>query len=297
MIRVVTFVGAAVLVAACGGAVKPEASSGAIGTSDAGATGGVGGGASGGATAEDGALGGTTAVGGAGGTVTAEGGSGHSCVQTFDRAMIDIPGYEFAIVGSGGTRETTVQGRVTESTLSGMAIDSCPAFADCAPNITNVSVVAPGVDLSRAIPAGSLVSVHYKQVNHTHGPVTDIAITSLDAWGGYTNPTPAKSGLYLAVDDGGGSLPEFPFQVARILLRDCPEYRVTGVSCGGGETLGLYALRFDEPSGNSVQLWMGVRSTYTLGAGTLSVQVLRSYYSGGCGAEYNWGYWVANAWE
>lgn len=137
--------------------------------------------------------------------------------------------------------------------------------------------------------------MHYKQVDHVPGGrETDIAVTSLDAWGGYTNPTPAKSGLYLAVDDGGGSLPEFPFQVARILLR-CPEYPVRA-GCGG-ETPGLYALRFDEPSGNSVQLWMGVRSTYALGAGTLSVQVLRSYERGWCDDHFNWGYWVANAWE
>jgi hypothetical protein len=183
-----------------------------------------------------------------------------------------------------------------------MMIDSCPAFADCASSITKVSVSAPGVDLSKTVPPGSLVSVHLKLMcpygcpssgPFTLGGTSDLAVTSLDAWGGFTNPTPAKSGLYLAVDDGGGSLPEFPFQVVRIHLPGCAEY-LGATDCGGGEKPGLYALRFDEPSGNSVQLSMGVRSPKVLGAGTLSAQVLRSYASGGCDTYWTWGYWVAN---
>src|SRR5262249_2515920 len=159
---------------------------------------------------------------------------------------IIVTGSGAAFDGGSRSNEVTVQGRVTTSTTTDVDVDACPAFADCVGIITNVSVYAPGLDLSRAIPVGSLVSVHYKSSCPFGCPpgqpapgdaVSDLAVTNLYSWGGYTNATPAKSGLYLAVDDGGGALPEFPFKLDRVLLSDCPEY--LGPGCGG-DAQGLY---------------------------------------------------------
>jgi len=257
-----------------------------------------------------GVTGGSTGDGDAGGSGGIDGGSaGQTCEMTTDSASILISGYGVAFDGGSRSDEVMVQGRVATSTPTDMAVDACPAFADCAPMITNISVFAPGVDLSRAVPSGSLVSVHYSnfcQAGCSPGQpapgdaVTDLAVTSLDTWGGFTNPTPARSGLYLAVDDGGGSLPEFPFTVQQMLLIDCITSPSHG-ACSG--QAGLYSLIFRDSLGKSVELRMGVRGTHALAGGALSVQNLRSFVSGGtfpylvCNRNANFAYWVANAWE
>jgi len=214
--------------------------------------------------------------------------------MTREFAHVEISGAGFVPdSGDSESGDVTLSGRVTVVTATEMEVDSCPAFADCDAMVTKLLVTASGLELGAAIPVGALVSLHYRKMCAVTC-TTDLVVTSLDGWGGYTNAVRAPSGIYLAVDEGGAyeAMPEFPFTVERVRL-DCP----SNFPSGGCPVLspGLYALRFYERSGGSVLVSMGETSFYGL-AGSLSVRNLRSYSTGECDLYYDWAFWIAGEW-
>lgn len=222
-----------------------------------------------------------------GGSIAADGSADASdlaCNQSHVSAIIAMTTPGTADAGSA-YGDVMVTGRVTSTSASEIVIDACAGNTDCAPMLTTLQVTAAELDLSAAIPVGSLVNLHYEHVCPLHC-WTAVAVTSVDSWGGFVNATPAPSGLYVAVD---GALPEVPFSLTRQLL-DCPNDGLG--NCG--EQTGIYALVFDDSNGTHLVAPAGQTFAHSLGNGTLSVRNLMSYQSRACDGWYQ-SFWVANA--
>jgi hypothetical protein len=275
--------------AACGGVAHDGTDRGGVPTPAAGGT-RDGGSASGGAGGVAGWSSGGSAF--AGGTAGVDG-SVEECGYAKDYVRIEVQPVPPAFDGGGGLFETTdysTDGRVGATSLNTFEVSGCPANAICDEQSTLFTVDALGLDVSSALPLGALVHVHYKRACG-YGCTNDIAVTSLDSWGGYVNAAPAKSGLYLAADDGGGSMSEMPYRVNRILL-PCDMFP-KGSVCS--ENPGLYKMEFDFDDASWVVVSMGEERPAPYRQGLFSIRNLRSFETGYCDDYTNWAHWVVNA--
>lgn len=282
--------GVGLAAAACGGVAHDGTDRGGVPTPAAGGardgggsinTGGAAGSSSGGATV----TGGTAGTGGR----AVDGGE---CTYAKDQVTIEVRPVPptFDAGGGSGTTDYSVDGRVVATSPTTFEISSCPSGAVCDEQSTLFTVDALGLDVSTVLPVGALVHVHYKKACGW-GCGNDIAVTSLDAWGGYTNAAPAQAGLYLAADDGGGSVSEMPYRVNRVLL-DCDMFP-KGSVCS--ENPGLYKMEFDFDDASWVVVRMGEERSTSYRQGSLSIRNLRSFETGYCDDYTNWAHWVVNA--
>jgi hypothetical protein len=289
--------------AACGGTVHEGTDKAGVATPGAGgehprdaSQGGASGSFAGASSAGGARVGGSPGTGGIGGpTVGGAGGAFvENCTQTKDGVKIAM---DPLVTTDGGpfvleAIDYSIDGRIVATSPSTFEIDTCPSGADCIARIT-FTVDAPGLDVSSTLAVGALAHVHYKK-ECIYGCVSDIAVTALASWGGYAYAAPAPTGLYLAADDGGGSVSEMPYAIGRTLL-DCPV--VKPMPCGANA--GLYTLEFDllDASGGVVS-WvivpMGEERRADYGGGTLRIRNLRSFETGQCDNYTNWAHWVAN---
>jgi hypothetical protein len=297
--------------AACGGVAHDGTNRGGVPTPGAGGardaggsviivhpTQGLGGSSNGGFTFGAGgvagsSVGGSTFTGGTAGRAAGGEAGATNCTQTFDRLFMDvIPSVPVVDAGMGPfeTIDFATDGRIVGLSRTTFEIDGCPANADCDAQVRQFTLDAPGLDVSRALFPGALVHVHYKR-GCGWGCTSDIAVTSLDSWGGYANAAPAATGLYLAADDGGGSVGEMMYRVNRTLL-PCDTYPRGGVCA---ENAGLYSLEFDFDDASWVVVPMGEERVAPYRGGLLSIRNLRSFETGYCDDYWNWAHWMVNA--
>ena len=211
--------------------------------------------------------------------------------MTSDIARIDVSTTDSAaeVGAQSASTDIAFDGVVTSTSRASFTVRT--AGPDASDNgDVRVTVDAPGLDLAEAIVRNALAHVHYTKHCSLIGCSSDVVVTSLDSLDGIRNPSPARSGLYVAADDGGGLMKDAPFQVEHVRL-SC----VTELPGGcGGEVPGLFGMRFTAGAAEAF-VRMGDTERFALGDGYVRARNLRSFLEGYCNDNVNWAHWVASA--
>ncbi|MBE7485188.1 MAG: hypothetical protein HS104_35120 [Polyangiaceae bacterium] len=290
MMRKVSFVVLATLVAACGGSVEQDSSAGGGGGSGgAGAFGGggAGGGSGGGGMGGAAGFGGGVAGGGMGGIAGAAGAVG--CGRTYDTLEVTI---EPSIGESGPacSMSAPVQwqatGRVAKTSKNVFVLDTCPPNADCMPMFATVSVSAK--DLELWVPENAFVSVKYALSPAWGDCTSQISVKNVPSWGGEQNPVSASGRLYFAGTDGQIDNSDAPLAITEVPL-GCP---IGGTGCGGQPPDDFKLVFNVGPGDPGTHVGMGESKT-VMAPEPLQVHNLRSFVSGACDDYWNWAWWAA----
>ena len=315
-----SLVGAALILAGCGGKSMLESAPGQGGSGGDAGTGGTSGsgggmagtgaiagfggssgggagntGGSAGIAGSGGSTGGAAGVAGFSGSPGGSGGGSAACGKTHDEFHVDGYLYDGSVFGCWNGQSGTVQieGSVVSSFPDGFTIDSCAPNMDCAaPMISEFYYYANG--LQTYVPVGSFVRVSLS-IEMPWGCEQRIVVRNMPSWEGVPNPVGQGQELYLAAADGTlEELPEAPFTIDAIGLGCYPN----APSCG--EPADDFVLEFrsnEDPGAIPLALLMGQQTDWHLAmpgsSQHMSVRNLRSYVSGVCDDYWNWSYWIA----
>jgi hypothetical protein len=213
------------------------------------------------------------------------------CTQTEFRANMAITtfGPDGTMTSPDENYELATWGHVFDVSTTAFRLENCTGGdVDCSffPS-WEVDVFAPGLDLAEVLPEQALVELQFVRNCAWVGACTSTLIVKPPQ----PAPREAPSGLYVAVNDGDGSLPPSEFYSVDRIERHCRNFADTEACSPEGA--GIYALQFhftghDEP----VTVDMGQTVTAPLGAGEVRVENLRSYVTGRCDDDYNWAHVV-----
>ena len=186
-----------------------------------------------------------------------------------------------------------VSATIVSTRADGFVVDTCPPNADCAGTLATVTVKAPGLDLARALPAGTFVRIRLV-ITQFFSCQRALHVTTLGSWGGEKNPFGAADVVLLDVIDGGAPADDAPFTLGRVPLGCVP----AGTTGCGSPSPDDYAFTFtpNTPGAATLLVHMGETKPLPLGAevpGTWAVRDLRSFQGEECDAYWDWSYWLA----
>lgn len=251
------------------------------GTGGSGTTGGVGGGGVGGSDP-------TGGVGGAGGAP--------ACTETHEKLSIQLStwdGKSLSCESGGGDYEFSAS--VEQASTSGFfVLDSCPPNADCAQQLSKLTLSASV--LYTDIPQGTFVRVHVSIEPFMGGCAQRVQIKNLPTWGGQVNPYQSGEVLwFVGVDGGPEAFPDTPFQSTPVPLHCFPD---DPMGCGGHDDYTWHFQATKNPSDPGVTVSMGETAYWSAELGgqfqNLILHNLRSYSIGACDGPVDLAYWAAH---
>lgn len=144
------------------------------------------------------------------------------------------------------------------------------------------------------VPQGAFVKARVL-VNQPWGCVQQIEVTNMPSWGGVQNPYGTNETIWLSASDGSAStIPGSILSVSKLPL-GCTNGDPPGC---GTDPPDMYALAFGAIWQSSIgqPIYMGTQAMFTLsgskGDQYLLARNLRSYSTGACDDDFNWGFWI-----
>ncbi len=181
-------------------------------------------------------------------------------------------------------------GRVIESDESGVLLDACVPNTKCTAEIYQLKFTAPG--LYNVVPVDAVVRVSFAiELPKVGKCLVSMSIVNLPTWAGLSNPITPDPIIWMA--GGRGTYvpaPEAPFDVEAVPLGCYPN---EPPGCRPKED---FVLRFSSPNAEPLDVPMGVSHQWVQagfgGSHVLTVRNLRSFDTGECDNDSNWGYYI-----
>jgi hypothetical protein len=253
-------------------------------------------GASSGAGSGGGTTGSTSGASTTGGGTSGVGGA-PACFETHDKLTITLSTWEGPVYGCDGvTGEHEYSASVVGTPEPGLLVlDSCPPTADCAGQLSKLSLVAP--DINFYVPHDAYVRVRVSIYPFMGGCAQRVQIKNLPSWYGVPNPVQGGEALwFFGVDGDPSGFPDTPIQATAEALGCFPN---EPGGCGEHED---YAWRF-QPTGNladpgvvvAMGEWKQWGATLEGQLQPLVLRNLRSYSSGYCDGPVDLAYFVGQS--
>jgi hypothetical protein len=197
--------------------------------------------------------------------------------------------------GSTGTQTitgTSLGWMNTGTTISSIALDTCPPNADCIASVYVVRLGMGGNDRV-TVPAGALLRVDFDVVQGPSGCKQRILGTRVDEWAGIKNPIGNLPLVLFAASDGTWeTIPGVaPFASAPYALGCEAE-----MDAPCGLPADAYGLTVHPTGGVGVDVGMGETVSHPLFGGapgdSYRIHNLRSYSTGSCEDDAHWAWWM-----